>query len=310
MTKKKIILFVSSFVVVALAINLIQRKQYSLVDLVQPISDDESQAFIAFATATANELDGRIVVANKVISSMVTPDQDSATADAMTRLLVITEYPSIESSKLAIVKRHEKNHQLNLGLRTYGAEPVGIIQSLLGKALPSTLGLWRKVAVPSSNEINRVKELLNEGNILQGATDQGIYNPVWNEIMSQRGDQQVWMLNFLEFNDQANYGADPYEVASGHSITGEAAYSRYGQGMIGSLAAVGGRVGWSSKAFPELANANDGQWHQIVIAVYPSITAMLTMLAEPEYKAAHVHRVAGLARTRLMVTFPVEPRIN
>ena len=60
--------------------------------------------------------------------------------------------------------------------------------------------------------------------------------------MSQRGDQQVWMLNYLEFNDQANYGADPNEVASGHSITGEAAYSRYGQGMIGSLAAVRARL--------------------------------------------------------------------
>jgi hypothetical protein len=180
----------------------------------------------------------------------------------------------------------------------------------LVKILPFTLSLWREEALPLSQETIKVKALISEAHILQGATDHGVYNPAWGKIISQRGNQPVWMLNFLEFKGQADYGADPHQVAPAEPITGQAAYTLYGQGMIGTLAAIDGRVGWSSTATPALADADDGEWHQIVIAVYPSITAMMTMLAHPEYKAAHVHRPAGLARTRLMVTFPIESNNN
>jgi hypothetical protein len=54
-----------------------------------------------------------------------------------------------------------------------------------------------------------------------------------------------------------------------------------------------------------LPDTNDGHWDQIAIACYPSPAAMLTMLGDPDYKAAHVHRVAGLARTRLVATQPL-----
>jgi hypothetical protein len=50
---------------------------------------------------------------------------------------------------------------------------------------------------------------------------------------------------------------------------------------------------------------DDGKWHQVAIAVYPSPAAMMTMLALPKYRAAHVHRAAGLARTRLLATQPI-----
>ncbi len=55
-----------------------------------------------------------------------------------------------------------------------------------------------------------------------------------------------------------------------------------------------------------LPGTDDGQWHQIVIAVYPSPVAMMTMLAQPKYRAAHLHREAGLVRTRLLATQPLE----
>jgi uncharacterized protein (DUF1330 family) len=76
--------------------------------------------------------------------------------------------------------------------------------------------------------------------------------------------------------------------------------------MIGTLGAVGGRVGWSSRSIGQIEGTDDGKWHQIVIAVYPSPAAMMTMLAQPKYRAAHVHREAGLARTRLLATQPIE----
>jgi hypothetical protein len=76
--------------------------------------------------------------------------------------------------------------------------------------------------------------------------------------------------------------------------------------MIGSRGAVGGRVGWSSRSIGQLQETDDGKWHQVVIAVYPSPVAMMLMLALPKYRAAHVHRAAGQARTRLLATQPIE----
>jgi hypothetical protein len=48
-----------------------------------------------------------------------------------------------------------------------------------------------------------------------------------------------------------------------------------------------------------------GRWHQIAVAVYPSPAAMMTMLALPKYRTAHVHRAAALTRTRLLATQPI-----
>ena len=55
-----------------------------------------------------------------------------------------------------------------------------------------------------------------------------------------------------------------------------------------------------------MAGADDGHWDQIVLAVYPSPAAMMTMLSMPRYRSAHVHREAALARTRLLATRPIE----
>lgn len=55
--------------------------------------------------------------------------------------------------------------------------------------------------------------------------------------------------------------------------------------MIGILGAIGGRVGFSNQADPTLANADENAWDQIIIAVYPSIAAMMVMLVQSsEYR--------------------------
>ncbi len=113
------------------------------------------------------------------------------------------------------------------------------------------------------------------------------------------------MLNFLEFAKTAVYADDAQDVAPATQVSGARAYERYGRGMIGSLAAVGGRVGWSGRSIGQLAGTDDGKWHQVAIAVYSSPAAMMKMLALPKYRAAHVHRAAALARTRLLATQPV-----
>jgi hypothetical protein len=113
------------------------------------------------------------------------------------------------------------------------------------------------------------------------------------------------MLNFLSFRRTAIYPGREADVPGGSAISGERAYARYGQGLVRPLTRVGGHVAWTSRSVGLLPDTNDGDWDQIAIAVYPSAAAMLTMLGDPVYQAAHVHRVAGLARTRLLATQPL-----
>ena len=114
------------------------------------------------------------------------------------------------------------------------------------------------------------------------------------------------MLNFLEFRDAGDYEGVAHALRPETPITGAEAYGRYGAGMIGSLATVGGRVAWSGRSVVQQTGPGEGDWDQIEVAVYPSTMAIMTMLALEDYRAAHPHRVAGLARTRLLATQPVD----
>ena len=159
--------------------------------------------------------------------------------------------------------------------------------------------------VPKTDDAQKLESLIDAAHILGEQPEGGIYEARWSELAERAGDRPIWMLNFLEFAETAVYGDDAQAVVPSAPISGARAYQRYGRGMIGSLAAVGGRIGWSGHSIGQLPGTDDGKWHQVAIAVYPSPAAMMTMLALPKYRAAHVHRAAGLARTRLLATQPI-----
>jgi uncharacterized protein (DUF1330 family) len=48
----------------------------------------------------------------------------------------------------------------------------------------------------------------------------------------------------------------------------------------------------------------DEQWDLLLLVRYPSAAAFLSMLSDPEYKAATVHRSAALSDSRLIGTTP------
>ncbi len=168
-----------------------------------------------------------------------------------------------------------------------------------------SLGLLGHKPVPKIDNAQKLESLIDAAHILGEQPEIGIYEASWTELAERAGDRPIWMLNFLEFAETAVYADDAQDVAPLTKISGARAYQRYGRGMIGSLAAVGGRIGWSGHSIGQLPGTDDGKWHQVAIAVYPSPAAMMTMLALPKYRAAHVHRAAGLARTRLLATQPI-----
>ena len=274
----------------------------ALIDLVETKTPEANRAFVTLVTQLTEEVGGRRVLANEAIVPMIVPDERASKSDHATRLLVVTWYPTTQACQIALAKRKEWGSELfTESIRSYAARLVGRIESLFGRTLPYSLGLLGRKPVPKIDDAQKLESLIDDALILGEQPDEAR----WTELVERAGDRPIWMLNFLEFAETAVYGDDALDVAPSAPISGARAYERYGRGMIGSLAAVGGRVGWSGYSIGPLPGTDDGQWHQVAIAVYPSPAAMMTMLALPKYRAAHVHRAAGLARTRLLATQPI-----
>jgi len=279
------------------------QRPVALIDLVETKTAEANAAFVTKVTQLAEETGGRRALANKAIVPMIVPDERASKPDHATGLLVVTQYPTPQAGRIALAKRKEWGPELSTDpIRTYTVRPSRGIESLVERTLPSALGLLGRTPVPKIDDEQKLESLIEGAHILGEEPDEAR----WARLAERAGDRPIWMLNFLEFAETAVYAEDAQDVAPLTKISGAAAYQLYGRGMIGTLGAVGGRVGWSSRSTGALPGTDDGNWHQVAIAVYPSPAAMMTMLAQPKYRAAHVHRAAALARTRLLATQPMD----
>ncbi|MDG2333945.1 MAG: hypothetical protein P8Q97_06935 [Myxococcota bacterium] len=283
------------------------RRKVALIDLVETDSPEASRGFAAKNSQLAEEVGGRQLLANEAIVPIIIPDDRASAADPATGLLVVSQYPNPEAGRSALAKREEWGHVFSSdSIRSYAARPAEGIEALVERTLPSGLGLLRRTSVPRNVDTQQLDSLIEDAGILGGNLDISIAEGRWRELDERGRDRPIWMLNFLEFAEVAAYGEDEPGFSASGPISGARAYLNYGRGMVGSLGAVGGRIGWSGRGVVPLPGTDDGKWNQIAIAVYPSPVAMLTMLALPKYRAAHRHREAGLVRTRLLATRPLE----
>lgn len=280
------------------------RQPVAVIDLVETATPEANHAFVAGTTRAVKAAGGRLVLANEAVAPMIVPDETTQTAERAIRLLVVTRFPTSQACQIALEKRNESGPTFSgEQVRTYAARPVARVESWVGRTLPYTLGLLRREPVLRIAGAQQRDALIERALVLGEQPDESR----WAELVERSGDRPIWMLNFLEFAKTAVYADDAQDAAPADPISGAQAYQRYGSGMIGSLAAVGGRVGWSGRVLGQLSGRDDGRWHQVAVAVYPSPAAMMTMLALPRYRAAHVHRAAALARTRLLATRPLRP---
>lgn len=116
-------------------------------------------------------------------------------------------------------------------------------------------------------------------------------------------DAPVVMLNLLRYREQAVYP----EAAQVPPCSGREAYQRYGRVAQQQVAAVGGELLWLGAVQAQLIAPSDEQWDEVMLVRYPSVTAFLQMLSEPDYQAATVHRTAALANSRLIATQQKHP---
>ena len=109
-------------------------------------------------------------------------------------------------------------------------------------------------------------------------------------------------LNLLAYYAEARYPVD-HPLAATDS-TGAAAYARYGEVAVRHVTARGGTLVLLNQVVAQVIGA-PAAWHQIAIMQYPHVDAFIDMVRDRDYRAALVHRDAGLARTQVHATRPL-----
>ncbi len=111
-------------------------------------------------------------------------------------------------------------------------------------------------------------------------------------------DRPIAMINLLRFNAVADYPAD--HEGHGAGLTGGQAYTAYGKAAASPFQRAGGSQVWLGRPELTLIGPADEAWDLAFIAQYPTAEAFLTMLRDPEYRAAVIHRQAAVADSRLI----------
>ncbi|HKK36013.1 MAG TPA: DUF1330 domain-containing protein, partial [Paracoccaceae bacterium] len=88
--------------------------------------------------------------------------------------------------------------------------------------------------------------------------------------------------------------------------TGAEAYANYGRDSAPVLKRVGGSILWRGDFRTVLIGPEDERWDAVFVARYPSASAFLAMVTDPEYQEAVKHRQAAVLTSRLIRTAPSE----
>lgn len=128
-------------------------------------------------------------------------------------------------------------------------------------------------------------------------------DPTADQVRAMRDadpDAPVVMLNLLKFRAQANYPA-----GSGFGpCSGKEAYARYQHAFVVAVGATSHAEvlydGPCEQVFIGMAGSAETDWDKVLLVRYPARRHFLAMMANADYRAALVHRYAGLERTVLI----------
>ncbi|MDQ2089058.1 DUF1330 domain-containing protein [Marimonas arenosa] len=110
----------------------------------------------------------------------------------------------------------------------------------------------------------------------------------------------IHMLNLVKLRQHAEY-------PDGRTATGAEAYAAYGRETAHILKDLGGRIVWRGKMEAMLIGPQEGEdWDLCFIAEYPSVEAFVSMIKNPDYREAMVHRQAAVQTSRLIRMEPLD----
>ncbi|WP_322866180.1 DUF1330 domain-containing protein [Aquicoccus sp. G2-2] len=112
-------------------------------------------------------------------------------------------------------------------------------------------------------------------------------------------DGPIHMLNLVLLRENAEY-------PDGRVATGAEAYAAYGRETAHILEGLGGRIVWRGKMEAMLIGPQVGEgWDLCFIAEYPNVEAFVSMIKNPDYRVAMVHRQAAVKTSRLIRMEPL-----
>jgi len=119
------------------------------------------------------------------------------------------------------------------------------------------------------------------------------------DLMVDKSDQPIVMLNLLKFRDRAEY-AD----GRASDLSGRDAYMLYGDKMQELVVREGGRIVFSGDIMSLVIGTVGDMWDVAALVEYPSSAAFARIATSPEVAAIGVHRAAGLAGQLLIRVAP------
>jgi uncharacterized protein (DUF1330 family) len=109
----------------------------------------------------------------------------------------------------------------------------------------------------------------------------------WRALFNTATDGPLALVNRFTLREHAAY-------PDGHTAAGIEAFLTYAATSVPALERVGGKFLVSNPVVTSLFGKPDGS-HLVVVGWYPDRHALLTMLRDPEYRAAFAHRRAAVA---------------
>ena len=121
-------------------------------------------------------------------------------------------------------------------------------------------------------------------------------------LLSGNQEGPFHFVNLLAFKEFAEYPIE-HELSK-EQLTGADAYDKYGVVALQQVTKRGGRLMTLNNVQHSLIGTSH-HWHRVATMEYQNIEAFTEMIQDPEYRAALVHREAGLLATEVFVTRPV-----
>ena len=110
-----------------------------------------------------------------------------------------------------------------------------------------------------------------------------------DEFLEGDIESPISMVNLLKFKEKAEY-----EDGRVTNLSGKEAYMIYGVEVQEHLKKVGGEMVFGGEISRLMLGEVEDLWDNVAVARYPSRTAMLEMMMDPDYQESEKHRSAGL----------------
>jgi len=110
-----------------------------------------------------------------------------------------------------------------------------------------------------------------------------------DEFLEGDIESPISMVNLLKFEEKAEY-----EDGRDTNLSGKEAYMIYGIEVQEHLKKVGGEMVFGGEISRLMLGEVEDLWDNVAVARYPSRTAMLEMMMDPDYQESEKHRSAGL----------------